>query len=80
MKVIALAAVALSFFSVTVIGQSEDPGPSPTESIGCEPHGDHWYACSPNSIPIYPVVSQLNQQALRWSGRNLNGYDLLLGR
>lgn len=22
--------------------QTEDAGPSPTESVGCEPHGDHW--------------------------------------
>lgn len=21
---------------------TEDPGPSPTDSVGCEPHGDHW--------------------------------------
>ncbi|KAK0613563.1 hypothetical protein B0T14DRAFT_526498 [Immersiella caudata] len=24
-----------------------DPGPSPTESIGCEPHGDHWHCDGP---------------------------------
>jgi hypothetical protein len=24
-----------------------DPGPSPTESIGCEPHGDHWHCEGP---------------------------------
>ena len=21
---------------------AEDPGPSPTASVGCEAHGDHW--------------------------------------
>lgn len=34
--------------SSTVVGQSA--GPSPTASVGCEPHGDHWYAC-----PLKPV-------------------------
>lgn len=29
------------------LAQTEDPGPSPTESVGCEPHGDHW--CVPAS-------------------------------
>jgi hypothetical protein len=28
---------------------TEDPGPSPTESVGCEPHGDHWY------VHVYPT-------------------------
>lgn len=27
--------------SSTVVGQSA--GPSPTASVGCEPHGDHWF-------------------------------------
>lgn len=26
---------------------TEDPGPSPTESTGCEPHGDHWHCDGP---------------------------------
>lgn len=26
---------------------SVDPGPSPTESEGCEPHGDHWHCDGP---------------------------------
>ncbi|KAK2765116.1 hypothetical protein FQN54_008815 [Arachnomyces sp. PD_36] len=47
MKVTSLAAFALSVFSVTVAGQTEDPGPSPTESVGCEPHGDHWHCDGP---------------------------------
>ncbi|KAL8868983.1 MAG: hypothetical protein Q9174_004615 [Haloplaca sp. 1 TL-2023] len=25
----------------------EDPGPSPTASVGCEPHGDHWHCDRP---------------------------------
>lgn len=25
----------------------EDIGPSPTESVGCEPHGDHWHCEGP---------------------------------
>jgi hypothetical protein len=34
----------LAFVSLTATAIAQvDPGPSPTESIGCEPHGDHWY-------------------------------------
>jgi hypothetical protein len=25
---------------------AQDPGPSPTASVGCEPHGDHWFVLS----------------------------------
>lgn len=28
--------------SAPVTGSNLDPGPSPTASIGCVPHGDHW--------------------------------------
>lgn len=42
MKAIAYAAALLGLVSIA-LGQTEDPGPSPTESVGCEPHGDHWY-------------------------------------
>ncbi|PVH73889.1 hypothetical protein DL98DRAFT_519608 [Cadophora sp. DSE1049] len=35
--VAALAGVALA----------QDPGPSPTNSFGCEPHGDHWHCDGP---------------------------------
>ena len=30
--ILALAGAALA----------QDPGPSPTASVGCEPHNDHW--------------------------------------
>ncbi|RJE27559.1 hypothetical protein PHISCL_00145 [Aspergillus sclerotialis] len=26
---------------------AQDPGPSPTASVGCEPHGDHWHCDGP---------------------------------
>ncbi|KAF2837909.1 hypothetical protein M501DRAFT_146015 [Patellaria atrata CBS 101060] len=29
------------------LAQSESLAPSPTESIGCEPHGDHWHCDGP---------------------------------
>lgn len=41
MKAIAYAAVLLGLVS-TALGQTETLAPSPTESYGCEPHGDHW--------------------------------------
>ena len=34
---------------------SEDPGPSPTESKGCEPHGDHWHCGAEETEPAEPV-------------------------
>ncbi|PQE29716.1 hypothetical protein CJF32_00011137 [Rutstroemia sp. NJR-2017a WRK4] len=37
-----LLASAFTFASRVVFAQ-EDPGPSPTASFGCEPHGDHWH-------------------------------------
>jgi hypothetical protein len=42
MKVTAYAAALLGLVSVA-LGQAE---PSPTESVGCEPHGDHWYVAA----------------------------------
>ncbi|PGH08825.1 hypothetical protein AJ79_05829 [Helicocarpus griseus UAMH5409] len=49
MKYSTIALFALSLLSSPtsfVLGQ-EDPGPSPTQSIGCEPHGDHWHCDAP---------------------------------
>lgn len=40
MKFSLLAIVALA--STSLSQSTEDPGPSPTASAGCEPHGDHW--------------------------------------
>jgi len=31
---------------------AQDPGPSPTASIGCEPHGDHWF------VPHHPCIAR----------------------
>lgn len=36
----------LSIFLIalmTSVSSAQDPGPSPTASVGCEPHGDHWF-------------------------------------
>lgn len=41
MKAITFVAWALCGASA-VLAQA-DPGPSPTNSVGCKPHGDHWY-------------------------------------
>ncbi|EEQ91187.2 uncharacterized protein BDCG_06307 [Blastomyces dermatitidis ER-3] len=48
MKFVTVALVAISLLSTPasfVLGQ--DPGPSPTESVGCTPHGDHWHCAGP---------------------------------
>ncbi|KXG51578.1 uncharacterized protein PGRI_089710 [Penicillium griseofulvum] len=31
---------------------AQDPGPSPTASVGCEPHGDHWHCDGPASTGV----------------------------
>jgi hypothetical protein len=49
MKVAAYAAVLLGLVSAALA--QETPGPSPTESFGCEPHGDHW--CVPAFSPTW---------------------------
>ncbi|KAI4111311.1 MAG: hypothetical protein LQ345_006830 [Seirophora villosa] len=43
-----------SIISFTLVTRSlaqgaEDPGPSPTASVGCEPHGDHWHCDGPRA-------------------------------
>ncbi|AEO59560.1 hypothetical protein MYCTH_2307967 [Thermothelomyces thermophilus ATCC 42464] len=48
MKAIAYAAVLLGLVS-TALGQSQTLAPSPTESYGCEPHGDHWHCEGPRT-------------------------------
>ncbi|KAJ5770292.1 uncharacterized protein N7511_002343 [Penicillium nucicola] len=40
----------MALLSSTVLAQSQDPGPSPTASTGCEPHGDHWHCDGPVSM------------------------------
>ncbi|KAI9150180.1 hypothetical protein HJFPF1_09935 [Paramyrothecium foliicola] len=44
-----LASLPLAF------AQSTDLAPSPTESIGCEPHGDHWHCDGPRETVGGPV-------------------------
>lgn|SRR5687768_5774145 len=46
MKTSTLAALAAMAFLPLSLAQ-DDPGPSPSESIGCEPHGDHWHCEGP---------------------------------
>ncbi|KAJ5990378.1 hypothetical protein N7499_010889 [Penicillium canescens] len=41
------------FLAITILLSSavlaQEPGASPTASIGCEPHGDHWHCDGPAS-------------------------------
>ncbi|KAI9844850.1 MAG: hypothetical protein M1837_005268 [Sclerophora amabilis] len=39
--------VSVLFSAFVTIVHAQDPGPSPTESIGCEPHEDHWHCDGP---------------------------------
>lgn len=48
------AVTLLLALATSALAQSQDPGPSPTASIGCEPHNDHWYhTYLPTYIYIY---------------------------
>lgn len=49
MKTSTFAAIAAMAFLPVSLAQSSsvDPGPSPTASVGCEPHGDHWHCEGP---------------------------------
>lgn len=43
---------------------TDEPGtaslaPSPTESVGCEPHGDHWHCDGPASASSTPAAATL---------------------
>ncbi|CAI7639953.1 hypothetical protein N7533_002029 [Penicillium manginii] len=49
MKFTLLAMIALVSGAISQTTTSEDPGPSPTASVGCEPHGDHWHCDGPAS-------------------------------
>ncbi|EEH47179.2 uncharacterized protein PADG_03277 [Paracoccidioides brasiliensis Pb18] len=45
----ALFSLSLLSSSLCLARGHEDPGPSPPESIGCTPHGDHWHCDSPRT-------------------------------
>ncbi|KAL2257049.1 hypothetical protein VTK26DRAFT_729 [Humicola hyalothermophila] len=46
MKPVTYAALFLGLLSAA-LAQGETLEPSPTESVGCEPHGDHWHCEGP---------------------------------
>ncbi|KAK2052219.1 hypothetical protein LY76DRAFT_610039 [Colletotrichum caudatum] len=50
--------MAVFGFSALVLAQSESLAPSPTESWGCQPHGDHWHCDGARSTTaaIYSTV------------------------
>ncbi|KAK0739363.1 hypothetical protein B0T21DRAFT_362482 [Apiosordaria backusii] len=54
--------LALSAFTA-----AQELAPSPTESVGCEPHGDHWHCDGPRptapAITATPVIITTSQPA-----------------
>lgn len=50
-----LALFALASAALAQESTSQDPGPSPTASVGCEPHGDHWYVSALFSNVVAPI-------------------------
>lgn len=46
------------FCATAAVLAQEDPGPSPTESVGCVAHGDHWDCEGPRETPA-PAAPQV---------------------
>lgn len=42
--------------ALAVVHGQENPGPSPTNSYGCEPHGDHWFVTVSNMFSIHNII------------------------
>ncbi|KAI4266881.1 MAG: hypothetical protein L6R38_008497 [Xanthoria sp. 2 TBL-2021] len=58
MKLNAVSFLLSATFATLVLTQStEDPGPSPTASVGCEPHGDHWHCDGPRAAGVATTTS-----------------------
>ncbi len=51
-RVTSSTGAATAIPAASEIGSSLDPGPSPTASIGCEPHGDHWDCEGPRATDL----------------------------
>ncbi|KAG7293591.1 hypothetical protein NEMBOFW57_003644 [Staphylotrichum longicolle] len=61
MKPVAYGAALLGLVSA-VLGQAVTLAPSPTESVGCEPHGDHWH-CEGPRVTSAPVAAATSSSA-----------------
>ncbi|KAL8809754.1 MAG: hypothetical protein Q9223_005616 [Gallowayella weberi] len=46
-----------TFFTLALSQSTQDPGPSPTASVGCEPHEDHWHCDGPRSGVATPTAT-----------------------
>ncbi|KAL8758829.1 MAG: hypothetical protein Q9199_001179 [Rusavskia elegans] len=58
MKLNAVTFLLSTTFATLVLTQgAEDPGPSPTASVGCEPHGDHWDCAGPRAAGVATTTS-----------------------
>ncbi|CAI7612461.1 unnamed protein product [Penicillium bialowiezense] len=57
-RLLAITALVAS----TVTGQSA--GPSPTASVGCEPHGDHWHCDGPASTAVSSVTTTTSESVV----------------
>ncbi|KAK4176268.1 hypothetical protein QBC36DRAFT_11990 [Triangularia setosa] len=56
---------AAIILALGVFSAAQELAPSPTESVGCEPHGDHWHcdgprvtAPTPTATPVIITTSQ----------------------
>lgn len=55
MKTFQLFAVA----GLVALAAAQEAGPSPTESVGCEPHGDHWHCEGPRPTDVAASTSEV---------------------
>ncbi|KAI6783637.1 uncharacterized protein J7T54_005666 [Emericellopsis cladophorae] len=52
------AVLGLGLASFT-LAQTDAAGPSPTESVGCEPHGDHWHCEGPAETAAASAIDEV---------------------
>ncbi|CAO1604223.1 hypothetical protein XANCAGTX0491_007787 [Xanthoria calcicola] len=58
MKLNTVTFILSTTFATLVLTQgAEDSGPSPTASVGCEPHGDHWHCDGPRAAGVATTTS-----------------------
>ncbi|KAL8848336.1 MAG: hypothetical protein Q9221_006639 [Calogaya cf. arnoldii] len=49
--------ISTTFATLALTQGAQDPGPSPTASVGCEPHGDHWHCDGPKAAGVATTTS-----------------------
>ncbi|KAK4234984.1 hypothetical protein C8A03DRAFT_37199 [Achaetomium macrosporum] len=74
MKAVACAAVLFGLVSTAL---AQTIAPSPTESVGCEPHGDHWHCEAPRetSLPAGTITTTSAAPTIRVTTTSSAAHD-----